>query len=98
MKTYKPKYRRHPTYYKTICPDCDLILTVRWAYFSALPTHIHRTRQNVCPFCQGTVIQTVKINQSEYIAINQQWDIVDLSEIKDDNLSDWTSWGCLNET
>jgi len=67
MKTYKPKYRRHPTYYKTICPDCDLILTVRWAYFGALPTRIHRTRQNVCLFCQDTVIQTVKINQSEYM-------------------------------
>jgi len=101
MKTYEPRHkkRRHPTYYKTICQNCDLILSVRWklAYAGVLPTRIYRTRQNVCPFCQGTLIKTTKINQSEYIAINQQWDMVDLTEIKDNHLGDWTSWSCLNE-
>ena len=96
--------KRLPTYYKTECLDCELILSVRWErmYFGALPTFQRETQQkNVssqkvwvnlpkpvrffqqnleniqknCPFCQGIRIKMAKINEEEYLRINEQWDI-----------------------
>ncbi|HDN26693.1 MAG TPA: hypothetical protein ENG03_06285 [Thioploca sp.] len=89
-KRSKPR----PIYYKTECLDCDLILGVRLEreYVGALPTRRRTPQQKSCPFCEGTRTSTLKINEKEYIEINQQWDIVDLSETGDENLNDWSSW------
>ncbi len=72
--------KRLPTYYKTECLDCELILSVRWErmYFGALPTFQRETQQKNCPFCQGIRIKMAKINEEEYLRINEQWDMIDL--------------------
>jgi len=72
--------KRLPIYYKTECLDCELILSVRWErmYFGALPTFQRKNQQKKCPFCQGIRIKMAKINEEEYLKINEQWDMIDL--------------------
>ncbi|RKZ81401.1 MAG: hypothetical protein DRR19_22325 [Candidatus Parabeggiatoa sp. nov. 1] len=92
---HKPRCaKQRPTYYKTECLDCELIIRVRWerAYVGALPTR-HRTfKKEVCPFCEGSHIKMFKINEQQYIEINQKWDIVTSVEKDEKNLDDDSSW------
>jgi hypothetical protein len=94
----KPRLRRakqRPTYYKTECLDCELIISVKWerAYIGTMPTRSHsKLKKNICAFCGGTQIRSLKINEKEYIDINKQWDMVDYAEKGDDNLNNWSSW------
>jgi hypothetical protein len=81
--------KRLPTYYKTECLDCEIIMSVRWerTYLGALPTTFqHPTQQKNCPFCQGIRIKIAKINEQEYLRINQQWDMIDLTGTGNNNL------------
>jgi len=89
------KHRRtkqRPVYYQTECVDCEIIISVKWEwkYLGTLPTRYRP--QKACPFCDGTQIKTVRINEKEYIKINQQWDIIDLADSDQDNPNDWESW------
>lgn len=82
----KPRIaKQRPTYYKTECLNCDLILAVKWelAYFGTLPTH-SGTKPNICVYCGSTNIKTLNINEKEYIDINQKWDMVDSVETDDE--------------
>jgi len=77
------KFRKNqpPTYYKTECLDCELILRVRWerTYFGGFPTRSRNRRQlKKCPFCQSIRLKTASINKQEYLTINQDWDMIDL--------------------
>jgi hypothetical protein len=91
---YPPRRAKQPTnYYKTECLDCELIISVKWerAYIGIMPTHSH-TKQNICTFCNGTHIRTLKINEKEYIDINKHWDLADSADKENEELNDWSSW------
>lgn len=91
--TFKNKRaKRHLTYNKTECADCDLIIGVKWEkkYVGISPTRSH-TKQKVCPLCNGNQVKTLKINETEFIIINQQWDMTD-SIVTDD--SETNCWLC----
>jgi hypothetical protein len=91
------KHRRcqqHPTYYKTECTDCDLIISIKWEwkYVGTLPTRRRPNKKKTCPFCDGTRLKIIRINEKDYTEINQQWDLADLSDSSQDNVNDWNSW------
>jgi hypothetical protein len=90
---YRP-IKQRPAYYKTECIDCDIIISVKWEwkYVGTLPTRRRPQKKTACPFCDGTHIKTIRINEPEYIEINQQWDIVDLADSEPDNPNDCDSW------
>jgi len=80
--------KQPPTYYKTECLDCELILRVKWerTYFGGFPRRSRNRRQlKVCPFCQSIRLKTVSINEQEYLTINQDWDMIDLATDPDEN-------------
>ncbi|MDM8561527.1 hypothetical protein [Candidatus Parabeggiatoa sp. HSG14] len=93
---YKPRRaKQQPIYYKTECIDCNLIFSVRWEqkYVGILPTYTlcHKPKE-VCPFCKGNHTNTLKINEKEYISINEQWDLVVVAETDSHKMDDdsWT--------
>ena len=91
------KHRRskpHSNYYQTECVHCNLIISVKWEqkYIGTLPTHARIKPQPRCPFCNGTQLHTIKINKKQYIDINRNWDIVDSTQKKDEEMADWLSW------
>jgi len=66
---YRPRRAKQtPNYYKTECLDCELIISVKWerAYVGIMPIRSH-SEQNICAFCGGTHVVTLKINEKEYI-------------------------------
>ncbi len=81
--------RRHakqrPTYYKTECLDCELIISVKWeqAYVGAFPTR-HTKPKDICPFCGEKRIKTFNIREQEYLKIIQHWDMMTVAEMDDD--------------
>jgi len=78
----RPRRAKPPLYYyKTECLDCELIISVKWerAYLGIMPIPNHN-KQNICAFCGGTHISTLKINEKEYTDINEHWDLADSAD------------------
>lgn len=85
--------KQHPIYYQTECLDCDRIISVRWEqeYLGTLPTNTRPKHSKLCPLCNGTQIKTTQISEKEYLQINQNWDIMESTEKKNDDMADWLS-------
>jgi len=83
-----------PDFYKTECLDCELIIGVRWEkhYIGKLSIRQRVKELKVCPFCDRTHLKTVKINETEFVEISQQWDFLKCSEeIKEQN-NQYNQW------
>jgi hypothetical protein len=78
--------KQRPIYYKTECMDCDVIINVKWErkYVGILPTlsSCPIPKQEICPFCESSHLNTLKINEQQYIEINKQWDFISTAAVE----------------
>ena len=97
VRRHRYSNQQRSSFYKTECVDCDLIIQVKWEkeYVGLLP-HYRREPAACCPFCQSNYLRKLKIDEKEYIEINNHWDLMEAAEAKEDNLEDWLSW-CVVE-
>lgn len=89
IPVYRPRRARSRIrYYKIVCMDCDLILSIQWKHESPKAFFNHFAKATTCQFCDNTRIILLEINEEEYEKVNSAWDLEDLqsSESEESNV------------
>lgn len=88
------KHKPRKLYYKTECLACDVIIGIHWEQICRITISTpFRKKAMTCPLCEGQRTKNLKIKPDEYHHIERSWDLIALSDEKEDlETEDWLSW------
>ena len=90
-QVYQKNPKQRKVFYKTLCLDCDNIVTIEWQknYFNYLNVESDPVAMiNHCPLCGSPHLQQSNINEETYTQLNETWDLLDSQVNTSDDIED----------